>query len=170
MKLSRQFLFFIVLCTIAMASDKIPIPKESADYSQKYVVQDPESGDDVICNQIYIVFTEDVTSTEQKSIIKNINGALIGGIPAMDMYQIEIRNNEKSLKKVDGICSKLQKNKKVIHAAARKVPTGNIDKIEVETSKPVRRRGQLDMEPIALYSFWKTCEGTFLSLVEETIW
>lgn len=147
MRLFVPFIFLLIFYSLAMGLDKIPIPRESADYSEKYIIQDPESGDDIICNQIVIVFSEDINSTEQKNILKKISGNIIGGIPVMDMYQVRIQNNDVSLKKVERICGELEKNKKVVHASPRKLPTGNIHKIELENMKPVRRRGQLDLAP-----------------------
>ena len=140
-------MILLMLSLPALSSDKIPVPKESADYSERYVFRDPDSGDNIICNQIVIVFSEDVTSAEQKNVLNKIGGIIIGGIPDMDMYQVRIENKELNLKKVERVCQELKKNKKVIHASVRKLPTGEIKKIELENAKPVRRTGELDLEP-----------------------
>jgi len=147
MKMLISYMLLLMMSSLALSSDKIPVPKESADYSERYVFRDPDSGDNIICNQIVVVFTEDVTSSEQKQALNKIGGKIIGGIPDMDMYQVEIENKELNLKKVERVCLELEKNKKVIHASARKLPTGKIKKIELEHAKPVRRTGELDLAP-----------------------
>jgi hypothetical protein len=147
MKMLISYMILLMLYSLAFSSDKIPVPRESADYSERYVFRDPESGDNIICNQIVIVFSEDVTSAEQKNILNKIGGKIIGGIPDMDMYQVGIENKDLNLKKVERVCQELKKNKKVIHASARKLPSGEIKKIQLGNAKPVRRTGQLDLEP-----------------------
>ena len=137
---------FLVICLV-FASDKIPVPTESADYSQKYVKKDTDTGDEYVCDQLVMVFIEDITREQQDKILKGINGKIIGGIPSMDMYQIAISNPSISLDHVNKLCQDLEKKKEIVHASPRKLPSGNINKIDMSKTKMVKRRGNLDLAP-----------------------
>jgi len=54
MKMLISYMLLLMMSSLALSSDKIPVPKESADYSERYVFRDPDSGDNIICNQIVI--------------------------------------------------------------------------------------------------------------------
>jgi hypothetical protein len=139
--------FILLIITGLSASEKIPVPQESAPYSEKFVREDEAGGDQIICNQLVVVFTEDVTRTEQQMLLQKINGEIVGGVPEMDIYQIRIPNPDASISKVKMISSEITKHKHVAHAGPRKVPTGMINKIDIKRTKPVKRMGTLDMAP-----------------------
>jgi len=140
-------LVFIFAVFSVTAADKIQLPSETAQYSEKYVKEDSVSGDLIITNQIVAVFREDVTREMQEKLLRNINGKVIGGIPSMDIYQIGIPNNSASLERAKQLCKQLSKNEYVVHARPRKVPTGSVEKIDLENKPSVKRVGQLDLAP-----------------------
>jgi len=147
MRIVLSIVVIFLIFGFVFASDKIPVPAESADYNQKYIKKNTDSGDEFVCDQIVMVFIDNITREQQNTILNGIKGKIVGGIPSMDMYQVTIPNPSISLDYINKICRDLEKKKEVIHASPRKLPSGNIDKIDMSKTKKVKRRGQLDLAP-----------------------
>jgi len=138
-------LMMTTLCLISFAeNNRIPIPEQSAPIEEIYIVEDMESGDKIVCNQILMIFKNDVTLEEQESILSSIRGKVIGGLPSMQIYQVLIDNPACTAAKVAQICENVVKNNNVIHATPRKIRSYSLQKIEADAN--VKRKSKLDIE------------------------
>jgi hypothetical protein len=144
MKLSVILFILFLITSLFSFADRIPVPGKSADIDENYLTVDSVSGEMIACDQILIVFQPDVTRQQQEKILSSIGGDIIGGVPSLDIYQVEIKNPDCSVKTVNQICEQLQKNLKIVLASARKENDDRIPKVNTKTY--VKRKSSLNME------------------------
>jgi hypothetical protein len=136
----------LLFTLILFQQEKIPVPLEEAPYTSADVVIDKESEEKFICDQIQVIFADNITRSEQLAVLLRISGKIVGGIPDMNIYQISFPNPKRSLKRQRDVISKLQKNQRLLHVDARKGKSQTIEPIEIEVKQP-ERKGEINMQP-----------------------
>ena len=147
--MSRLFAFVVVFYLVvssAFAQNRLPIPEQKAEIDKIYVIKNRSGDEKIVSNQVLIVFKQDVSAADQNRAIYRVNGKLVGGIPAMEIYQVEIANPAKSLDVVESVITTLTKDPSVVHAAVRKADYEGFPKINLKTALPEGRRdlGKID--------------------------
>jgi len=139
-------IFAVILCILSFSSqqDRIPIPVTEAPYAAADVVVDEDSGEKIICDQLVIVFAEDITRSEQLNVLLQISGKVVGGNPDMNIYHISFPNRRRSLSTQNNIIKKLNKNPRIEHVSARKEKSDIVGTIEIEMKQP-ERKGEINM-------------------------
>jgi hypothetical protein len=144
MRLTVLLIILIPLTNLFSGVERIPVPEKSADIDANYVTVDSVSGENIACNQVLIVFQTNVTRQQQERILSSINGAIIGGVPSLDIYQVSIPNPDCSAQKVLKTCERLQKNLMIVVASPRKENDERFAKVNTKTY--VKRKSLLDMD------------------------
>jgi hypothetical protein len=132
--MQRLVLLVVLLATITSfaANTRIPIPENSAPVEDDFIIVDPKTGEQIVCNQILMIFKTGVIQKEQEFILASIPGKIIGGIPSMQIYQILIENPGCTVDKIKQICDKVLQDE----------PFQKID-----ADALVKRKSNLDIEP-----------------------
>jgi len=144
MKLKVLLIILIFITNLFSVVERIPVPEKSADIDKNYITLDSVSGENIACNQILLVFQTNVTRQQQEKILSSIDGAIIGGVPSLDIYQVSIPNPDCSANKVLQICERLQRNLMIVVASPRKENDERFSKVNTKTY--IKRKSSLDME------------------------
>jgi hypothetical protein len=140
-------LIYLMMAVVSYASsNRIPIPNKPAEINEAYVVKDPSTGDKVVCDQLILAFKEEVNRPVQEKILGSIQGKVVGGIPAMAVYQVAFKNPELSLTKMKSIRDQLSKNENILFVVPRKVALSKGLKIDYRKSfASTSRKGSLSL-------------------------
>jgi phosphoribosylformylglycinamidine (FGAM) synthase PurS component len=134
------FLFTVILAK----DDRIPIPNGSPKVEEKDIITDPETGDKIVSNQVIIIFQDNVTAKQQKSVLKELNGEVIGGIPGENVYYIEVDNESSSAAKIKNICEKLQQNSFILYASPRVISMNK--NLKMNHVEEIERKGVINLD------------------------
>jgi hypothetical protein len=145
-----KFFFYIIVflsgSLLWAASDRIPIPNKPADVNQAYIINDPVTGDKIVCDQLMLAFKDEVYRPLQEKIIGSIQGKVVGGIPSLAVYQVSFKNPELSLEKMKIIRNQLSKNENILFVVPRKVTLSKGLKIDYRKSfASTSRKGSLSL-------------------------
>jgi len=138
------YVLFMFSLLFSPQQDKIPIPVAEAPYTATDIVIDETTGEKIICDQLVVVFAEDITRSEQLNVLLQISGKVVGGNPDMNLYHISFPNRRRSLSTQNTIIKKLDKNPRIEHVSARKEKNNNVAHIEIEMKNP-ERKGEINM-------------------------
>ena len=78
------------------------------------VVYDRDTGEYFVNNIVILFFEEGVSQAEIEETVTSINGKIVGSIPAIDQYQVEV--GEHSLQELKDICQQLKERPCVFEA------------------------------------------------------
>jgi phosphoribosylformylglycinamidine (FGAM) synthase PurS component len=134
------FLFVIIFSN----QDRIPIPHKSLKIEEKDIITDPETGDKILANQIIIIFNDQVTANQQKNILKDIKGEVVGGIADENVYYIAVTNTSSSASKIKKLCENLLKNTLILYASPRIISVNRTQKIEY--AEEIERKGIINLD------------------------
>lgn len=81
------------------------------DLNEDNIVHDEKTGIDYVNNIIVIYCKDGTTSKEVKDIAKLVNGKIVGSMPDIDQYQIEIPAS--SYEELNAYCTKLETNENI---------------------------------------------------------
>ena len=141
-----HIVFTLLFSTMLFQQEKIPVPLDAAPYTSADVITDEETNEKFICDQIHVIFAEDISRSEQLAVLLRISGKIVGGIPDMNIYQISFPNPKRSLKRQRDVISKLEKNPRLLHVDARKEKSQTVEHIEIEMKQP-ERKGEINIQP-----------------------
>lgn len=142
---------YIVLTGIILLSaqtDQIPIPQNRAAIDPAYVVLDNNLSEEIVTNQLLLLFKKDVTGSNQKRIIDRVGGRIIGGVPDMNIYQIGIVNSRKSVEYIRAVCNQLEEEDAVISATPRRADEDKVQKVSIDKAPAPKRQGTLQMNAV----------------------
>lgn len=83
-------------------------------FDEKAVAQDEKSGTYYINNMVLVFFEEGTPESDVEQIVADINGKIVGKLPVIDQYQVEVKTS--SLEELEEICSQLKENDCVVEA------------------------------------------------------
>ena len=70
------------------------------------IVEDPETGHKLVVNRVLILFSPDATDLSIERIIGLVDGTVVGRVPSIDMYQVEVPSE--TLDELERILEKLK--------------------------------------------------------------
>jgi hypothetical protein len=136
----------LMYATILMGQEDFPGIQGPAPYKEGEIIVNPDNGDKIICNQLQIIFVDNLNREQKSSALKKVNGKMAGYLEDLDIYQIIITNPKCDFNELKKQREKLIHNKLVYQVSYRVVEGSGLDKIDVGKLKP-KRQGQLDMQP-----------------------
>lgn len=117
-----------------------------AAYNQGDVISDPENGNSIVCNQLQIIFKENINENQRISAVKSVNGAIEGYLQDLNIYQIGIPNLKCDFAELKRVREKLAGHRSVYQVSYRSVAGSGLQEIDVGKLK-TKRQGQLDLQP-----------------------
>jgi len=115
-------------------------------YKQGDIISDPENGNTVVCNQLQIIFKENINENQRISAVKSANGSIIGYLQDLNIYQIGIPNLKCDFTELKRVREKLARHQAVYQVSYRAVEGSGLQEIDVGKLK-TKRQGQLDLQP-----------------------
>ena len=106
MKYSLIIWSCLIVAVILANNNRIPIPNKPATYKKNDIINDSETGDKIVNNQLILIFDENVSELQQKNILQSFGGKIVGGVPEMEVYHILFNNQYSSLLRNRKICKK----------------------------------------------------------------
>ena len=148
--MAKQMLIFLFFITYIFAGNKIPIPDKQISYSSEDIISNPVTLEKLVYNQMLIVFDPSVNRQTQESILADIKGTIVGGLPSFDIYQVTFDNPDRSFSKLAQVQLKLEKNENVIFAMPQKVDKQNSNNTkDLITTVSSDREGSLNSKEIS---------------------
>jgi len=140
------FTFLVFLfANFLFAGNRIAIPNKQISYSGNDIISNPSNGERYVYNQLLIVFDPAVNRSQQESILNSIDGKVVGGLPAFDIYQITFDNPNKSYLKLAQVQLELEKNGNILYAMPQKIENQSSNKTKLLlASSDSERSGNLN--------------------------
>ena len=146
MKIFLLILFIFCFTFVEASNNRLAIPPNTAEIDQEKIVTDPNTGDRLVSNQVLLAFKDHVQSTEQLKVLESIGGKIVGGMPALEIYQVAFENRDASLDRLQTVKDLLSINEDVLFVLPRKIQSGNRRFIEFENDENViARKGSLTL-------------------------
>jgi hypothetical protein len=147
--MAKLILLFLILTTYIISGNRIPIPDKQISFNAEDVIANPVTGEKLVYNQMLIVFDPAVNRQTQESILDDIDGTIVGGLPSFDIYQVTFENPDKSFSTLAQVQLKLENNEDIIFAMPQKVDGASTNKTkEIITTSSSDREGSLNSENI----------------------
>jgi hypothetical protein len=145
----KRLILILLLTSYIFAGNRIPIPDKQISYNSEDVIINPVTGEKLVFDQMLIVFDPSINRQTQESILKEIEGDVVGGLPSFEIYQVKFNNPDKTFSKLAQVQLKLEKNENIIFAMPQKVdgPNGSRTK-DLVTTASSDREGSLNSSGI----------------------
>jgi len=141
----KKIIFILLLTSYIFAGNRIPIPDKQISYNSEEIIANPVTGEKLVFDQMLIVFDPSVNRQTQESILKEIEGEVVGGLPSFEIYQVRFNNPDRTFSKLAQVQLKLEKNNNIIFAMPQKVDGQNGNKTkDVVTTTSSDREGTLN--------------------------
>ena len=110
-------LFMCKLINDKNDSNDIALSTDSVIYTPdiESIQLDEETGITYVNNMLIVIFNNDISEDEIKRVVSSVNGKIVGQIPVIDQYQVQISTC--SLAELEDICNKLNQEDCVFDAS-----------------------------------------------------
>jgi len=148
--MKKLILIFILIASYSFAGNRIPIPDKQISYNSEDVIANPVTGEKLVFDQMLIVFDPSINRQTQESILEDIEGDVVGGLPSFEIYQVRFNNPDRTFSKLAQVQLKLEKDKNIIFAMPQKVDGHNGSRTkDVVTTASSDREGSLNSNGIS---------------------
>ena len=148
--MKKSILILLFLTSYMFAGNRIPIPDKQISYKSEDIIDNPVTGEKLVYNQMLIVFEPSVNRQTQESILDEIEGDVVGGLPSFEIYQVKFNNPDRTFSKLAQIQLKLEKNENIIFAMPQKVDGQNGSRTkDLVTTASSDREGTLNSSAIS---------------------
>ncbi len=148
--MKKSILLLLVFASYIFAGNRIAIPDKQISYKSEDVIANPVTGEKLVYNQMLIVFEPSANRQTQESILEQIEGDVVGGLPSFEIYQVQFNNPDRSFSKLAQIQLQLEKNENIVFAMPQKVEGQNGSRTkDLVTTKNSDREGALNSRAIS---------------------
>lgn len=101
--------------------------------TKEKIITDPQTGDKLICDELFVVFKDNVDPSEQAKILADIDAKIISEMPSLGICQISFNNPDTSIKRLQHLKQQLEMNENILYVRPQKV---EIKKISISEVSP----------------------------------
>ena len=153
----KKIIFILLLTSYIFAGNRIPIPDKQISYNSEEIIANPVTGEKLVFDQMLIVFDPSINRQTQESILKEIEGDVVGGLPSFEIYQVRFNNPDRTFSKLAQVQLK--------HRLCFLGETGVVGEVSIRSGDDVsggrRNRasgGLLRGRLFLCFGFWKLVE------------
>jgi subtilisin family serine protease len=139
------------------------LPLELAPSDMTNTVNDPESGEDVIADEVLISIEAGTSDEVIEQIAASVDGTVAGSIPGLNVYQIQLKKPVSNISKLNQIISNLKKFEEVSEAE-----WNGIDKGDAITPSDSKFSSQKALTHIRADEAWTIARGGVMIAIVDS--